>query len=49
MHLVSELGAGIIDTSYDEEVHLTVEIRTSLAGDLRRLLVERTAGNVRVH
>ena len=48
MHLVTELGAAIIDTSYDEEVHLTIEIRTSRAGEMRRLLVERTAGNLRL-
>jgi uncharacterized YigZ family protein len=48
MHLLSELGAKIIDTSYDEEVHLTVEIRASMTSDLERMLVERTAGNVRI-
>jgi uncharacterized YigZ family protein len=49
MHLVSELGATIVDTSYDEEVHLTVEIRKSLTEELRQSLVERTSGNVRIH
>jgi len=48
MHLISEAGARIIDTSYDEEVHLTIEIRRSLSGELRRMLVERTAGNIRI-
>ena len=48
MHLVSELGARIVDTSYDEEVHLTLEIRRSLADRLRLSLVERTAGNIKI-
>jgi len=48
MHLVSELGARIVETSYDEEVHLTIEIRKSRTEQLHKLLVERTAGNIRV-
>jgi uncharacterized YigZ family protein len=49
MHLVSEFGARIVETNYDEDVHLTVEIRTSLTGELQRSLVERTSGNVTIH
>jgi uncharacterized YigZ family protein len=48
MHLVSELGAKTVDTSYDEEVHLTIEIRQTLTEDLERMLVERTAGKVKI-
>ncbi len=49
MHVISESGAKIIETSYDEEVHLMIEVRTSLAEKVRQLLVERTGGNVRIH
>lgn len=48
MHALSESKARIVDTAYDEEVHLTIEIRRSLAESLRQLLVERTAGNIRI-
>ena len=48
MHLLSELGATVIETSYDEEVHLTIEIRASLSEHLQRHLVDRTNGRVRV-
>jgi uncharacterized YigZ family protein len=48
MHVISEFGAKVVDTTYDEEVHLAVEIRSSLAEQLRRQLVDRTAGNIRL-
>ena len=48
MHVISELGAKIIDTSYDEEVHLSIDIRTSLTDRLRKELMDRTAGNIRL-
>jgi uncharacterized YigZ family protein len=48
MHLVSQYGAVIVDTSYDEDVHLAVEIRKSLTADLEQSLVERTAGHVTI-
>ena len=48
MHLVSEFGARIVDTSYDEEVHLTIEIRKSHTEKLLQSLVERTAGKITI-
>ncbi len=48
MHVTSRCGARIVDTLYDEEVHLVLEIRKSKAEDLRSLLVNNTNGNVRI-
>ncbi len=48
MHLVSETGVKIVDTSYDEEVHLTLDVRKSMTEEVRTLLVERTSGNIRI-
>jgi len=47
MHVVSKLGARIMDTVYDEEVHLQLEIRASRREDLRSSLVNHTSGNIR--
>ena len=47
MHVTSQCGARIIDTSYDEEVHLVLEIRKSKSDELRSLLVNHTSGNIR--
>ena len=48
MHVTSQCGAKIVDTLYDEEVHLELEIRKSKAEDLRSLLINNTSGNVRI-
>ena len=47
MHVVSKLGAHIVDTVYDEEVHLQLEIRASRREELRTSLVNHTSGNIR--
>lgn len=47
MRVVSKCGARIVDTVYDEEVRLVLEIRRSKAEELRSLLVEHTSGNIR--
>jgi uncharacterized YigZ family protein len=47
MRVVSMLGAKIADTSYDEEVHAVLEIRSSKVNELRELLVDHTSGNIR--
>ena len=47
MRTVSRLGVKIGDTTYDEEVHLTLEVRRSRLEPLKAGLVECTAGNVR--
>ncbi len=46
MHVVSKLGARILDTTYDEEVHLMVTIRQSQAENLKAALIEHTGGNI---
>jgi uncharacterized YigZ family protein len=48
MHVTSKCGARIVDTVYDEEVHLVLEIRKSKAEELRSSLVNHTSGNVRI-
>lgn len=48
MHVASRYGARIVDTAYDEEVHLVLEIRKSNADDLRTSLVSHTGGNLRI-
>lgn len=48
MHVISKSGARIIDTVYDEEVHLEIEIRKSRAAELKAALVEQTSGNIRL-
>ncbi len=46
MHVVSKVGAKIVDTMYDEDVHAKLEIRLSKAGELKSLLVNQTNGNI---
>ncbi len=46
MYVVSKTGARILDTAYDEEVHMKLEIRVSKADELRLLLVQHTNGNI---
>ena len=47
MHAVSQVGARITDTLYDEEVHLVLEVRSSAAETLKSHLVDCTRGNIR--
>jgi len=47
MHVVSRVGARIVDTTYDEEVHIHLECRLSKQDELRALLVDHTSGNIR--
>jgi uncharacterized YigZ family protein len=46
MHIVSREGAKITDTRYDEDVHLTLEIRRSGSDRLSEALVSHTSGNI---
>ena len=48
MHVTSRLGARIVDTTYDEEVHLILEIRKSKTIELQLQLVSHTSGNVAI-
>jgi putative IMPACT (imprinted ancient) family translation regulator len=48
MHVASKCGVRIVDTQYDEEVHLVLEIRKSKAEELRSSLVNHTSGNLRI-
>lgn len=48
MHALTRTGAHIVDTVYDEEVHLTLEVRKSRSGELCDALRERTSGNIRL-
>jgi uncharacterized YigZ family protein len=47
MRAVSRFGARIGDSTYDEEVHLRLEIRRSRLDEVKAGLVECTAGNIR--
>jgi uncharacterized YigZ family protein len=46
MHTIAKTGAHIGETRYDEDVHLRLEIRRSLAQSLRKELQEKTGGKV---
>ncbi len=46
MHVVSKIGAKIVDTLYDEDVHAKLEIRLSKVEELKSLLVNQTNGNI---
>jgi uncharacterized YigZ family protein len=48
MHVVGKTGARIKETTYDEDVHLILEIRRSKTEELKGLLLERTSGNISV-
>lgn len=48
MHVISKAGARLVDTSYDEDVHLQLEIRQSKAGEFTSLLINQTSGNIRL-
>ena len=49
MYVIGKLGARITGTAYDEEVHLTLEIRRSRSAEMREALVNRTNGKIRLH
>lgn len=46
MHVVSKIGAKILDTSYDEDVHIVIEIRRTMVEQLQTQLVNHTRGNI---
>lgn len=46
MHVLSRSGAKILDTFYDEDVHILLEIRLSKAEELKAAVVNLTRGNV---
>ncbi len=48
MHVIEGVGAKINDTRYDEEVHLEIHVRRTLAEMLKEKLVSATSGNVRL-
>lgn len=48
MHAVATTGVKIIDTSYDEDVHLRIEVRLSKIDEFRSVLIDQTNGNVSV-
>jgi len=45
---VSRAGLRILDTSYDEEVHMILVVRRSMADETCAQLVERTSGNIHI-
>lgn len=49
MHVISKAGARLVDTTYDEEVHLQLEIRQSQAREFASLLINQTCGNIRLN
>jgi hypothetical protein len=46
--VLNRMGAHIVDTVYDEEVHLTLDIRKSRSTELCSALTEKTSGNIRL-
>jgi hypothetical protein len=48
MHCISRFQARILDTTYDDQVHMRVEIRQSAAAELNDRLVEQTGGRAMV-
>lgn len=46
MHVVSKFGARIVETRYDEEIHMTLEVRGSRCEELKTTLVNQTSGNI---
>ena len=47
MHVITKAGAKVASSAYDEEVHLTIEVRRSACDELFARLVESTSGAVR--
>lgn len=48
MHVVGKVGARILETTYDDDVHLQLEIRLSRMRELTDSLIHHTNGNVAV-
>lgn len=48
MRLISHHGVEIVDSTYDEDVHLTINVRRSSAEDFKAKLVDETRGNIHV-
>ncbi len=48
MHIVGKLGARILETTYDEDVHIQLEIRLSRMHELTSSLINHTNGNIAV-
>jgi len=48
MAVLGRYGSRILETTYDEEVHIRVETRLSNEETVKQQLVEQTAGRVRV-
>jgi uncharacterized YigZ family protein len=48
MHTVSKMEAKVVDTTYDEDVHLIIEVRVSRLNALNIMLVSLTRGSVRL-
>lgn len=48
MHVVSKLDARILETTYDEDVHLKIAIRQSKAEALKSALIDQTGGNIEI-
>jgi uncharacterized YigZ family protein len=46
MHCISQFRARIVETTYDDQVRMRLEIRRSMAGELKDRLVEQTGGKV---
>ncbi len=46
MHVVSKVGARIIDTVYDEQVHAMIDVRLSKAEELKSMLVSHSNRSV---
>jgi len=44
MHCISRFQARIVETAYDEHVRMRMDIRQSMAGELKDRLVEQTGG-----
>lgn len=48
MHVVEKYGGRILETTYDEDVHLHLEIRRSQLHEVTSLLINQTKGNIAV-
>jgi uncharacterized YigZ family protein len=46
MSVIGRLGGKVLETAYDDDVHLRVEIRLSNAEEMKEQLAEQTAGRV---
>ncbi len=44
MHLVSRYQARVVETSYDEQARMVLEVRSSTASDMTRDIVEKSRG-----